>query len=287
MAEEIQKLKFKQNVNLQIEVVPLESLTKVNKDHLIKPHRTNFYHIFLFENCQPVHYVDFQKIKIQPYSLLFIDKDRVHQFDQLLNYEGKVLIFTDEFFPDTKFLRSSILFNNLSEKPSLKLSDKDFDKFIAICDSISEELTLPFDNKKHFLLKNHLHNFLLVAEREKQKQDLVESKKGVDMDYTLLFRDLLEINFIKLKAVSDYAKQMFISEKRLGQATAKIIGKTPKEIITERIILEAKRLLVHSNLSIKQIGQELGFDDPTYFVRYFKKHTVTTPVEFREKQLHK
>ncbi|MCZ8229337.1 MAG: helix-turn-helix domain-containing protein [Flavobacterium sp.] len=64
---------------------------------------------------------------------------------------------------------------------------------------------------------------------------------------------------------------MCLSEKRLGQATAKVLGKSPKEIINDRVLLEIKRLLVHSNLSIKEIGQELGFDDPAYFVRYFKK----------------
>ncbi|HMQ85391.1 MAG TPA: hypothetical protein PKA00_20945 [Saprospiraceae bacterium] len=84
MADEIKKLKFKRNADLQIEVVPLQTLTTVNKHHLVTPHRTNFYHIFLFENCQPTHFVDFEPIKVQPFSLLFIDKDRVHQFDQLL-----------------------------------------------------------------------------------------------------------------------------------------------------------------------------------------------------------
>ena len=74
-------------------------------------------------------------------------------------------------------------------------------------------------------------------------------------------------------------------EKRLGQATTKILGKTPKEIINDRILLEAKRLLVHTQLSIKEIGQDLGFDDPAYFVRYFKKNSALTPVEFRESYL--
>ncbi|MEI6436138.1 MAG: helix-turn-helix domain-containing protein, partial [Bacteroidota bacterium] len=59
----------------------------------------------------------------------------------------------------------------------------------------------------------------------------------------------------------------------------------PKEIINDRILLEAKRLLVHTNLSIKELGQDLGFDDPAYFVRYFKSHTASTPVEFRETYL--
>lgn len=287
MSKEIQKHTFKQNAKLQIEVVPLQSLTKANKAHLIKPHRTNFYHVFLFENCQPTHYVDFEQIKIQPYTLLFIDKDRVHQFDQLLNYEGKVLIFTDDFFTDIKFLRTSILFKDLSNKPTVMLTQQDFRRFVGICDNITEELNLPNDNAKHIILENQLHIFLLLAEREKQKQGFTEIKKGADFDYTIIFRDLLEANFTKLKGVSDYTAQLFISEKRLGQATTKVLGKSPKEIINERVLLEAKRLLVYSHLSIKEIGQDLGFDDPAYFVRYFKKSTETTPVEFRTKHLPK
>ncbi|MFZ4058091.1 MAG: helix-turn-helix domain-containing protein [Ferruginibacter sp.] len=291
MGTEIKKLKFKQDVELQIEVVPLHTLTVVSKEHLIKPHRTNFYHIFLFEKCHPTHLVDFESIKIEPYSLLFIDKDRVHQFDQLLKYDGFVLIFTEDFFctseTDTKFLRTSILFNDLVHKPTIKLTKTAFEKYTNICESITEELNLPADNTKHILLKNLLHNFLLFADREKRKQGFTEIKRGADLDYTLLFRDLLENNYTILKSVTDYAKLICISEKRLGQATTKILGKSPKEIINDRILLETKRLLVHTHLSIKEIGQELGFEDPAYFVRYFKKNTMYTPVEFRENLLKK
>jgi AraC family transcriptional activator of pobA len=291
MADEIKKLKFKLNADLEVEVVSLNILTKVEKDHLVTPHRTNFYHIFLFGNCQPTHLVDFEPINIEPYTLLFIDKDRVHQFDQLLNYEGQVLIFTDDFFctseNDTRFLRSSILFNDLAGKSTLKLKTNDFQKFTTICKNITEELSLPADNSKHMLLKNLLQNFLLFADREKRKQGFTEIKKGADLDYTLLFRDLLESNYTKFKSVNDYAKLICISEKRLGQAATKVLGKSPKEIINDRILLEAKRLLVHTHLSIKTIGQELGFGDPAYFVRYFKKNTKTTPVGFREIYLKK
>jgi AraC-like DNA-binding protein len=291
MADQIKKLKFKQNAPLQIEVVPLETLINSKKDHLITPHRTNFYHIFLFENCQPTHFVDFEPIKIEPYTLLFIDKDRVHQFDQLLKYEGRVLIFTDDFFctseSDTKYLRSSILFNDLANKSTLKLNKVDFIKYITICENITTELSSADDKSKSILLKNLLHNFLLIAERDKRKLGFSEFKKGADLDYTLLFRDLLETKYTKLKGVAEYAELICISEKRLGQATTKTLGKTPKEIINDRILLEAKRLLVHTQLSIKEIGQDLGFDDPAYFVRYFKKNSAITPVEFRESYLKK
>jgi AraC-like DNA-binding protein len=291
MADEIKKLKFKHNTDLQIEVVSLQTLTKSKKELLVNPHRTNFYHIFLFENCRPTHLVDFEPINIEPYSLLFIDKDRVHQFDKLLKYDGQVLIFTEDFFCtteiDTKFLRSSILFNDLADQPTIKLNKSDFEKYIGICENITEELLLPTDNSQPTLLKNLLHNFILLAEREKRKQGFTELKKGADLDYTLLFRDLLETNYTKLKAVSDYAQLIFISEKRLGQATSKLLGKSPKEMINDRVLLEAKRLLVHTHLSIKEIGQELGFEDPAYFVRYFKKTNDSTPVEFREAYLKK
>lgn len=291
MADEIKKLKFKLNADLQIEVVSLQTLTNTKKELLVNPHRTNFYHVFLFENCQPTHFVDFEPINVEPYSLLFIGKDRVHQFDQLLMYQGQLLVFTEDFFctteNDTKFLKTSILFNDLADQPTIKLSETDFEKFKNICENITEELNLTADNSKHIYLKNLLHNFLLLAEREKRKQGFTELKKGADLDYTLLFRDLLETNYTKLKSVNDYAKIICISEKRLGQATTKVLGKAPKEIINDRILLEAKRLLVHTNLSIKEIGQELGFEDPAYFVRYFKKNTETTPVAFRETYLKK
>ena len=125
MVNDIKKYKFKSDIDLQIEVVPLTTLLSSNKKYLVTPHRTEFYHIFLFENCNPTHVVDFNPIKIQSKSLLFIDKDRVHQFDRLTKYEGKVLIFTDNFFcttdSDTKFLQSTILFNDLVDKPNIQI----------------------------------------------------------------------------------------------------------------------------------------------------------------------
>lgn len=294
MADKIKKIKFRQiieNTHLQIEIAQLEKLVKIQKKTLVTPHRTNFFHIFLFRNCQPTHIIDFEHFQIEPYSLLFLDKDRVHQFDESLQYEGELLIFTDEFFciteDDAKFLKSSILFDYLVNKPSIKLIKDDFRKYNNIIEDIKEEINLYSENTNPIYLKNLLHNFLILAEREKRKQGITEMKRGIDLDYSLLFRDLLEMNFFKLKAVSDYANLMFISEKRLGQATAKVLGKAPKEMINDRILLEAKRLLVHTLLSIKEIGQNLGFDDPAYFVRYFKKNTTTTPVEFRKTQPQK
>lgn len=122
----------------------------------------------------------------------------------------------------------------------------------------------------------------MLSERERRQQDFTEIKKGADLDYVVLFKDLLEVQFKEQKQVNSYSGQLSVTEKRLNQATSKVLGKTPKQMIDERVMLEAKRLLAHTNESIKEIGFALGFEEPTNFIKYFKKHHNTTPVEFRE-----
>ena len=131
------------------------------------------------------------------------------------------------------------------------------------------------------LLRNDLQNLLLHSERERRKQDFIELKKDANLEQALHFKTLLDDNFINHKKVSYYCKQMHLTPKKLNQATSKIFGKTPKNIIDDRVLLESKRLLSHTNGSIKEIGFSLGFDEPTNFIKYFKKHTDKTPVEFR------
>jgi len=284
MENDIKKYKFKPSLDLQVEIINLEKLTNEKKEFVFIPHRTNFYHIFLFENCEPIHFLDFKNIEIKSYSLLFIDIDRVHQFDKLREYKGKLLIFTDSFYckneNDLKFLKSTILFSDLYDIANFQVKER-FGKFLNICNLIEEELAFPADIVKQDILKNYLHNFLLLADREKRIQDFKEIQKGKDLDYVLLFKDLLENNYKNSKSVTEYAMKINISEKRLNQATSKIVGKSPKELIDDRILLEAKRLLVHGNQSIKEIGFYLGFEEPTNFIKYFRKHMDKTPVEFR------
>ncbi|MBE8971302.1 AraC family transcriptional regulator [Nostocales cyanobacterium LEGE 12452] len=122
----------------------------------------------------------------------------------------------------------------------------------------------------------------MLADRERRLQGFSEIKKGLDLDHTLTFTELLEKQFVHQKAVNVYAAQMGITERRLQQATAAAVGKTPKQMVEERIILEAKRLLAHSNQSVKEIGFGLGFDEPTNFIRFFRRAHGQTPAIFKQ-----
>src|SRR5690606_3766796 len=116
----------------------------------------------------------------------------------------------------------------------------------------------------------------------KRKQGFREIKKSADLEYVMLFRDILEYQYKEQKQVGYFAKQLSVTEKRLNQATKSVLGKTPKQVVDDRVMLEAKRLLAHTTESIKEIGYSLGFEEPTNFIKYFRKHHNCTPVEFRE-----
>lgn len=288
MATDIKKYNFKPGLPQELEIVDLANLYARSKAIITATHRAGFYHIIWFQQGSPTHWVDFKPKKIKPNTLLFLNKDVVQRFDNKVKYEGKAILFTDGFFckseTDTKFLRKSILFNDLFTVSEIQVQ-KQSKIFEELLQQMTEELQNIKDNLQADILQNLLHNFLLQAEREKRKQNFTEIKKGADLDYVILFKDLLEINYKSKKQVSFYTKEILITEKRLNKATTKVLGKTPKELIDDRIMLEAKRILAHTSESVKEIGYDLGFVEPTNFIKYFKKHSKLTPTEFREKNL--
>ena len=285
MKSVIQNYTFKEGLPQEFELLDIGQLYKDHPDALTTPHRTGFYHILWFQKGNPTHLVDFDPVKTQPNTILFLNKDTVQQFDQKGGYDGKAILFTDHFFcrtdSDTQFLKSSVLFHDLFSVSQIQMSET-ASLFSDLIQLMETELEHEKDIAQSAILKNLLHNFLLLSERERRKQGFTEIKKGADLDYVLHFKDLLENSYRQLKQVGNYAKKAGVTEKRLNQATSKILGKSPKQMIDERVMLEAKRLLAHTSGSVKEIGFDLGFEEPTNFIKFFRKHSNSTPVEFRE-----
>lgn len=286
MKTDIKNYGFKTGLPQKFEIVDLVELYKDFEKVLTTTHRAGFYHIIWFQEGNPIHLVDFNPMKIKPNTLLFLNKDTVQRFDKKIKFQGKAILFTDSFFckteSDTNFLRTTILYNDLFSVSQIQI-DQQTQLFTAILQQMQEELQKKKDYAQADILKNLLHNFLLQSERIKREQNFVELKKDADFNYVMLFKYLLEEHYKSQKQVSYYAKEMFISEKRLNHATSKIFGKKSKEFISDRVMLEAKRILAHTSKSVKEICYFLGFEEPTNFIKYFKKHSSVTPTEFRER----
>lgn len=285
MSSEIKKYQFKSGLKLEFEIFDIEERIEISKHMMIVPHRAQFYHILWIEKGSGTHYVDFNPIQIQDNSVLFIPMNSINKYDIKANYQGKAILFTSSFFcknqNDFRFLNSSVLFSDIYPAAIFKFSDIN-SELRSILNGMETEYKRDKDSAQSQILHNMLHIFLLQSEREMHKQGINELKQSAELDNLLLFKELLESCFRNEKSVKNYANKLNISEKMLHKATTQLIDKTPKQIIDERIILESKRLLVHSNLSIKEVGYELGFEEPTNFIKYFRKHNTTTPMEFRE-----
>ena len=193
-------------------------------------------------------------------------------------------MFTDSFFckseRDTSYLRNNPLFNDLFSVSKIEVEQTEiFEDLFAL---MNHEFKQENDALQSDILRNHLHNLLLLSERIHRKQDFTEISKDANLEYVMRFKELLEKKFRTIKQVSHYTDELIVNPKRLNTATSKVLGKSPKELIDERVMLEAKRLLVYTNESVTEIGFDLGFDEPTNFIKYFRKHSETTPSEFRD-----
>jgi len=284
MKKEIIKYSFKEGLPQEFEIVDLAQLYQNFAAEMTVPHRTGFYHVLWFQNGGYSHLVDFNPVEIKPNTLLFMDKNVVQRFDAQGNIKGKAILFTDSFFckteADIRFLKSTILFNDLLSISQVQLPNQTT-SIHALFEQMETEMQTDNDTHQSDILRNSLRNLLLYSERERQKQGYIKVEKGADLNYVMQFKELLEANYHERLLVSDYAHQMSITIKRLNQATSKVLGLTPKRMIDTRTLLEAKRVLAHTHKTIKEVGFDLGFNEPTNFIKYFKKHVGSTPVAFR------
>ncbi|MEM6700950.1 MAG: helix-turn-helix domain-containing protein, partial [Bacteroidota bacterium] len=111
----------------------------------------------------------------------------------------------------------------------------------------------------------------------------VKELKDSQVDTIRAFNVLVDINFRTKRKVKDYAELLHKSPKTLSNLFAIYNQKSPQQVIQERIVLEAKRLLIYTDKQTQEIAYDLGFEDPAYFSRYFKKIAESSPSEFKEK----
>jgi AraC-like DNA-binding protein len=290
MKDIIKKYQFRDGLDLEFEIVDLKKVFDKKSAVMTTPHRAQFYHVMWIEKGSGTHYIDFKPISIEDNVIIFIPQNSVNLFDKGGTYEGKAIIFTDDFFcknkTDFDFLRSGILFNDLYPTTLMRVSPTNT-HLTVLLNYMETEFARTLDSEKYSILHNLLHVFLLQAEREMKSQGFEELVPGANLEYLILFKELLDQRFTAEKTVNGYASELGLSDKQLHKACTTLLDKTPKQIIDERILLEAKRLLVHSSHTIKEIAYELGYDEPTNFIKYFKKHIESTPSEFRENNCYK
>ncbi len=291
--KEIPKIDFKQKNTFGIEVMKISQLSKKLLDtHAHNPfetHKIDFFLILVLMSNRYTHFVDFKSHSLSKGSVLFVAQNQIHHFDEeILNAKGICIIFNNSFFDHGQFYSGGHkfyrLFNYHIENPTLQQSELGLDKLIDLANELWDEYQHPDSEVKYEILYSLLKAFLLKAERAKEFRS-ISAVKTKWMEIFSEFKRAVESQYPTTRSSKEYAKQLFISYKSLNEIVKRLTGKTAKSFIDDFVTIEIKRYLSSTSLSIKEISYKTGFEEPANLIKFFKKHTNTTPLQFRKQYI--
>lgn len=247
-----------------------------------EPHRHNYYEIFFFNEGGGTHFIDFTEYPITDNAIHFVSPGQVHRLQRSGHAHGSIVLFSRDFFHPVAGNSGSLFsfpFLNNSPYPVMNVTKEEFDEFAPLLSLIANEKEKGREVYKEFLrsclnatLLKCLHLFNTVYPDRASKQGSAFN----------VFRELVEKEYRGQRQPSWYASQLHITEKRLNEMCKDATGENVTNYIKQRIMLEAKRLLAHTDHSVKEIATFLGFDDPAYFNRFYKTNAGETAGDFRK-----
>lgn len=255
-----------------------------NHQHLHSAHRHSFYHLVYFTKGSGKQHIDFKVFDVKPNLIYFMIPGQVHSWDFETEPDGYIINFSKAYFSalllNSGYLENFRFFSGLPEEQVIDIPADTGHKLYYLFEEILKEGvgTKTFDDD---LVRTLLLQLFIYVSRTK---DQLPEAHGNSYGQTLLknFQALIESNFIELKFPKQYAELLYITPNHLNALCNDLLSKSAGEVIRERVILEAKRLLINLDLTVAQIAERLNFNDQSYFIKFFKKYEDITPEKFRK-----
>jgi AraC-like DNA-binding protein len=250
--------------------------------HFSKEDLNSFVKIFFIRNGGKVT-VDFETYDLEADAFFFVNAGQHFAVDDICC--GTLLYYNRDFYcveiHDKEVACDGILFHNVYETPVVHLDPVSSENLQGLLLQIQMEMETDDVNTEE-MLRTLLKQIIIKCTRlwkREHRLDTEEAKPEVEFSRT--FSQLVEWNYTRLHSVAEYASMLHITPKALNKRITRYSKTTPNDIIKERILLEAKRLLAHTDLSIKEIAHKLGYEDNSYFIRFFTKLATLAPQTFR------
>lgn len=284
------KVKTYQKVNSEIDaasfgISKMEDIYTKRNGKIDEPHRHNYYTVLIINKAKGEHKIDFNSYKLSNKQIYFVAPGQVHQVIEKEKSYGFAMTFSNQFLIENSirlsFIESLNLFQNYGQNPPLIPANKQFEAI----EEFSNQIYNLFNSEANmkFLSIGAFLKLLLIACNNICAINPIESDVDSSGDNLIrTFKKEIENNYRKEHSTTFYANQLHITPDHLNRTVKLKIGKTAKDYIQARIITEAKRLLYFTNLSNKEIGYELGFNEPANFSAFFKKHTQVSPSNFKK-----
>lgn len=271
----LKEFSYKQFGNIEFSKKVLEETTITSIAEHIK---------ILFIPKRATIQVDFQEFNMETDALLFINPKVIVKPCETI--DGQLIYFNRDFYcieiHDQEVACDGILYNNVFEIPFIALDENQSGDIQNIIQEIKKEMGNEDANTEE-MLRILLKMIILKSTRIwKQQHQLAENTQHSDVQFLRKFSKLVEQHYKTHHTVADYAELLFVTPKNLSKKISLISKSTPNDIIKDRIILESKRLLAHTKMTVKEIAYSLNYEDDAYFIRFFTKHTGLSPVSFRK-----
>jgi AraC-like DNA-binding protein len=266
------------------EIVVMRLSEFVDKHRDIQfPHRHDFFQIVLFTRGGGRHSIDFHQFEVNPHQVYYMAPGQIHHWEFTPETDGYLVNFNESFFTsichNPNFVRDFPIFSTIDGTFTNTLNMACCEEIERIFAEMQEEFNKTNDYKSDIL--RGMLTIILV--RLSRAHPLV-FKEGASRHNLILIRQfekLIELHFREKRLPKEYAELLFITPNHLNALTNNVIGKSAGELIRDRILLEAKRLLTNSDLMVSEIAEMLHFEDYAYFTRFFKKYLGTPPEGFR------
>ena len=250
--------------------------------YIERPHRHAFTVVVYFTHGQGTHDIDFTRYRVAPGSLFILYPGQVHSWELSEGCDGYIFFHSSLLFDERQLIYNQLQKFRVQQLflPALFIPFLPECPFHCLWKQLLREYETDGFWKDMYLATLVTQIYIEILRPLVQTEMAVGKTRRTYQQCYQRFEDLLDENFKTEKSVANYASKMFISPKHLNRITNKIVGKSASHIITDRVMLEAKRMLVNSSRNLSEIADELGYEDYAYFSHVFKKNTGTTPSQF-------
>jgi AraC family transcriptional activator of pobA len=253
-------------------------LDRIGDGEVREPHRHDYHELIWVRDGHGRHLIDGDTVEFGPRTLTLIAKGQVHQFKEAEGVSAVVVRFDDEWLTGSR----RWLFSGGS-CTALSVPPEEAPRFDALLDVLRAEVERPAGPESAELRRHLLAAVLLWAQRWREAQLEHGGATGPDVELHRQFLELLERDFATSHDAGHYAAELGTTTGTLSRLLTRLTGRPTKQLIMERVILEAVRLLRFSDLSIKEIAARLGFGDQFAFSKAFKRQRGEAPLDFRER----
>lgn len=284
---------------LDVELYPTAELRRRVGDADARGLERIDFHCLIFVTAgRYAHMVDFETQRMPPGSLLFLQPGQVHRFGDLSGCDGWMLVFRAELLPsppssanprsnsghDKGVAELELMQLVEMQHTHMRLPAATRRSVTEAIERMADDARRPASRALNMLLRSQVQSLLIRLQLEGAPSAADDHVEPVALQRYRRYRATVERNFVRWHGVAPYADRLGCSEKSLTRAAFQVTDRSAKAVITERLVLEAKRLLAHTLLPVATIGDQLGFAEATNFVKFFRRETGLTPGAFRADQ---